>query len=82
MEFVYQGFDGYNEYAYVYEPPREKLELALAKALLDIKHEQHTQDNIEKEIYLIKTESLIDDTDIVGELKEEIKYYLKQYVNF
>jgi cytidine deaminase len=81
MEFVYEGNNGYYDYAYVYTPTQEELEYALARCILDEKGEAYTTSNIERQLGIIKSKSMAENYSIINYYKEEIKKYLKKFVN-
>ena len=81
MEFIYEGFNGYDDYAYIYNPTRTELEKALAIVMLWIKGLKPTSENIVREIKVIQEKDLIDTTDVVKENYEEIKQVLRKSAN-
>ena len=81
MDFIYEGFNGYDNYVYLYNPPRHKLERAVAVIMLKMKNQELTEFNIEQQIKIVQEQDIIDATDFVEENYEEIKMILKKNAN-
>lgn len=79
MEFIYEGNNGYFDYAYPYEPNQEALEVALAELILRYLGKKRTQRNIDLAVGVIRENELTDCEDIMNYFKDDLKDYFYYY---